>query len=158
MIIKKEYKFYAAHRNEELDDKCRNLHGHRYGITCFFEVERQGSMSTLFAHFDRKLEPFFKTEYDHGMVINVNDPLYESLCEHMRRTGESLKLKLFDRPTTVENLGHQLFTEITELGFRLERLEVRETDTSVLIYTRNDWVADNRVFASDRADVNPSTS
>ena len=38
MIIQKEYKFYAAHRNEELTDKCRNLHGHRYGVTCFFEV------------------------------------------------------------------------------------------------------------------------
>lgn len=43
MIIQKDYKFYAAHRNEELQDKCRNLHGHRYGINCFFEVERTGA-------------------------------------------------------------------------------------------------------------------
>ena len=48
MMIQKEYRFYAAHRNEELHDKCRNLHGHRYGMTCFFEVERTGSYSTLF--------------------------------------------------------------------------------------------------------------
>lgn len=48
MIIRKEYKFYAAHRNEELEDKCRNLHGHRYGLVCHFEVERDGSISTLF--------------------------------------------------------------------------------------------------------------
>jgi len=32
-------------------------------------------------------------------------------------------------------------------GFRLNRLEVRETDTSVVEYTREDWVADNRLFA-----------
>ncbi len=57
MIIQKDYKFYAAHRNEELTDKCRNLHGHRYGIRCFFEVERTGSYSTLFADFDDKIEP-----------------------------------------------------------------------------------------------------
>ena len=147
MIIQKEYKFYAAHRNQELTDKCRNLHGHRYGITCHFEVERTGSLTTLFADFDSKIEPFLKREYDHGMMIHVADPLYETLAGHMQRTGEKLKLKLFTRPTTVENLSHQLFTEITEMGFRLNRLEVRETDTSVVSYTRQDWVNDNRHFA-----------
>lgn len=150
MIIQKEYKFYAAHRNEELLDKCRNLHGHRYGMKCFFEVERTGSYSTLFGDFDAKLEPFLKAEYDHGMLIHIHDPLYETLCDHMRRTGETLKLKTFERPTSVENLAHQLFTEITEMGFRLNRLEIRETDTSVVEYTREDWVADNRRFSHRR--------
>ena len=148
MIIQKEYKFYAAHRNQELQDKCSNLHGHRYGITCFFEVERTGSLTTLFADFDRKIEPFLKSCYDHGMLIHIDDPLYATLIDHMRRTGEALKLKRFDRPSTVENLAHQLFSEITEMGFRLNRLEVRETDTSVVSYTREDWVNDNRYFAN----------
>ncbi|MCA9144011.1 MAG: 6-carboxytetrahydropterin synthase [Planctomycetales bacterium] len=147
MIIQKEYKFYAAHRNEELQDKCRNLHGHRYGITCFFEVERTGALTTLFADFDSQVEPFLKAEYDHGMMIHVEDPLYETLVSHTQRTGEQLKLKLFERPTTVENLAHQLFSEITEMGFHLNRLEVRETDTSVVSYSRKDWVNDNRYFA-----------
>ena len=144
MIIQKDYKFYAAHRNEELDDKCRNLHGHRYGVRCFFEVERTGAISTLFGEFDQKIEPFLKAEYDHAMLIHIADPLYETLCGHTERTGESLRMKLFDAPTSVENLAYQLFTEITELGFRLNRLEVRETDTSVVIYTREDWVEDIR--------------
>jgi 6-pyruvoyltetrahydropterin/6-carboxytetrahydropterin synthase len=149
MLIQKDYKFYAAHRNEELQDKCRNLHGHRYGVRCFFEVERNGSRSytQLFGEFDGRLEPFFKAEYDHGMLINVHDPLYETLCQHMERTGEQLKLKVFPRPTSVENLAFQLFTEITDMGFTLERLEIRETDTSVVSYTREDWVADSRRFA-----------
>ena len=147
MIIQKEYKFYAAHRNEELDDKCRNLHGHRYGVRCFFEVERNGSISTLFGDFDSEVGPLLKEQYDHAMLINVNDSLYETLLDHNRRTGESLKLKPFDAPTSVENLAQKLFTEITELGFRLRKIEVRETDTSVLTYTREDWVADGRRFA-----------
>jgi len=150
MMIRKEYKFYAAHRNEELSDKCRNLHGHRYGLRCFFEVERTGAISTLFEDFDRKIDPLLKREYDHGMLIHVNDPLYETLRDHTRRTGEELKLKLFDAPTSVENLAYRLFTEITELGFHLNRLEVRETDTSVVIYTREDWVADG-LLGSDLA-------
>lgn len=151
MIIQKEYKFYAAHRNEELQDKCRNLHGHRYGLTCFFEVERSGALTTLFSDFDRMIEPFLKAEYDHGMMIHVKDPLFETLIGHTQRTGETLKVKLFERPTTVENLAHQLFSEITEMGFHLNQLQVRETDTSVVSYTREDWVNDSRYFAKPMA-------
>jgi 6-pyruvoyltetrahydropterin/6-carboxytetrahydropterin synthase len=150
MFIQKEYKFYAAHRNEELQDKCRNLHGHRYGIRCFFEVERQGAITTLFGDFDEKIEPFLKSTYDHAMLINVRDPLYETLCDHMGRTGEDFRLVKFDAPTSVENLAYRLFSEITSMGFRLQRLEVRETDSSVVSYTRDDWVADERIFAAAR--------
>jgi 6-pyruvoyltetrahydropterin/6-carboxytetrahydropterin synthase len=153
MIIEKKYKFYAAHRNEELEDKCRNLHGHRYEVRCFFEVERTGAISTLFGDFDAKIEPLIKEQYDHGLLIHVNDPLYESLSEHMWRTGEQLKLKRFDRPTSVENLAHRLFTEITDLGFRLQRLEVQETDSSVVLYTRDDWEADNRRYGRPASEV-----
>lgn len=144
MIVQKEYKFYAAHRNEQLKDKCSNLHGHRYGLKCFFEVERTGALTTLFGDFDAKVEPFLKANYDHGMLIHVEDPLYETLQEHMRRTGECLRLRVFPAPTTVENLAYHLFTEITEMGFTLQKIEVRETDTSVISYTRDDWVADSR--------------
>ena len=154
MIIQKDYKFYAAHRNEELQDKCSNLHGHRYGLKCFFEVERTGSISTLFGDFDAKVKPLLKNEYDHAMLINVHDPLYETLLDHTRRTGESFRLNEFDMPTSVENLAFKLFTEITDLGFQLAKIEVRETDTSVLLYTREDWIADSRRFAAmDRSSV-----
>lgn len=144
MLIRKEYKFYAAHRNEQLKDKCSNLHGHRYGLVCYFEVERTGALTTLFGDFDAKVEPFIKEHYDHGMLIHAADPLYATLLDHMQRTGECLRLKVFDAPTTVENLAFQLFSEITDMGFTLSRIEVRETDTSVLTYDRDDWVADNR--------------
>lgn len=144
MIIQKDYKFYAAHRNEQLDGKCRNLHGHRYGLRCFFEVERAGAISTLFGDYDRVIEPFLQQQYDHAMLIHIRDSLYETLLGHAERTGETLKLKLFDAPTSVENLAYQLFSEITEFGFRLDRIEVRETDTSVVSYSREDWVEDSR--------------
>lgn len=156
MIIQKDYKFYAAHRNQQLADKCHNLHGHRYGIRCFFEVERNGSYSTLFAEFDRKIEPFLNREYDHGMLIDINDPLYETLQTHMQRYGEQMKLKQFDMPTTVENLACMLFTEITDMGFRLSHLEVRETDSSVVHYTREDWTEDNRNYTERKR--NPATT
>ena len=154
MIIQKEYKFYAAHRNEQLEDKCHNLHGHRYGITCHFEVERTGELTTLFDDFDREIEPFLKKEYDHSMMINVNDPLYEALRSYTLRTGDAMKFTRFDRPTTVENLAHKLFTELIEMGYPLVRLDVRETDTSVVCYTSDDWIRDREYFAAqDRSGI-----
>lgn len=153
MIIQKQYKFYAAHRNEELQDKCRNIHGHRYGLTCFFEVERTGNLTTLFGEFDEQIEPLLKNEYDHGMLINRYDPLYETLQLHTDRTGEGFRLKVLDFPSSVENVCFVLFSEITALGFRLNRIELRETDTSVVEYTREDWVADSRRFSEARREV-----
>ena len=153
MIIQKQYKFYAAHRNEELQDKCCNIHGHRYGLTCFFEVERTGNLTTLFGDFDEQIEPLIKNEYDHGMLIHRQDPLFETLQLHAERTGEEFRLKVLDFPTSVENLCFVLFTEITSLGFRLNRIEVRETDTSVVEYTREDWVDDNRRFSESQRET-----
>jgi len=146
MIIQKQYKFYAAHRNETLQDKCRNLHGHRYGLKCFFEVERDGDISTLFGDFDAQIEPWLKQHYDHAMLINVHDTLFESLQQHMLRTREDLRLKVMERPTSVENLCHLLFSEITQMGFRLSHIEVQETDTSTVSYCREDWIRDNRTL------------
>lgn len=146
MIIRKEYKFYAAHRNEDLHDKCRNIHGHRYGVICDFEVQRNGSISTLFSDFDAKIEPYIKSHYDHAMLININDPLYLTLCDHMNRTGEHFRFKKFNEPTSVENLAWHLFSEISAMGFFLEKLEVKETDSSVLIYSKQDWLKDNHTF------------
>jgi len=146
MIIRKEYKFYAAHRNEDLHDKCRNIHGHRYGVICFFEVERNGSISTLFSDFDAKIEPYLKSNYDHAMLINVNDPLYLTLCDHMKRTGEDFRFKKFNEPTSVENLSWHLFSEITAMGFILSKIEVKETDSSVFVYSKQDWLNDKLTF------------
>ena len=126
-------------------------------IRCFFEVDRSGSISTPFQDFDSKVEPLLKAEYDHAMLINVNDPLYESPCLHTERTGEVLKSTRFDVPTSVENPARQFFWEITNLGFRLARLEVQETDTGVVVYSRKDWIADICWLASTRSDATTSS-
>ncbi len=84
------------------------------------------------------------------MLINMNDPLYETMQQHMLRTGEALRLKVMNGLTSVENVPHLLFTEIIQTGFTLARSDVHETDASVISYTREDWIADNRHFARRR--------
>ncbi|MEZ6123223.1 MAG: hypothetical protein R3C49_08630 [Planctomycetaceae bacterium] len=65
--------------------------GHRYGLRIHFVVKRDGDISTLFGDFDAKMEPYLKNNFDHGMLINRHDLLYETLQEHMNRTGECLR-------------------------------------------------------------------
>ena len=143
MLISKEFKFYAAHRNEEIGGKCANLHGHRYGLVCKFEVERVNSVSTPFAEFDNHIGRLIAEQYDHGMLIHRDDPLYNTLKRHEQEHGEKFKMKILGGPTSVENLAHTLFTEISALGFRLVQLEVKETDTSTVEYTLEDWEKTN---------------
>lgn len=144
MIIQKSYKFYAAHRNALLDDKCRNLHGHRYGVQVQFQVQRDGHLTTLFSNFDDKVEPHLLEQYDHAMLIDRHDPLFPFLKMYEESTGDRLKLKILDFPTTVENIAFQLFTELTDFGFDVFSINVKETDSSEFIYTRADWIDDSR--------------
>ena len=63
--------------------------------------------------------------------------------QHEQVHGETFKLKILDGPTSVENLAHTLFNEISALGFQLVQLEVKETDTSIVEYTLEDWKKTN---------------
>ena len=72
MKIKKEYKFYASHRNQELvGTKCERPHGHDYKVFLVFDVKRKGNISTLFDDFDKVIEPMFKNEFDRGDQFNA---------------------------------------------------------------------------------------
>jgi hypothetical protein len=89
------------------------------------------------------------------MLIHTDDPLFETLRAHCERIGESLKMKSFPFPTTVENLAFQLFSEIVERGLPLARIEVRETDTSAVHYTREDWMADRGSISRLKGRMSP---
>ena len=53
MVIKKKFHFYAAHRNETLNDKCYNLHGHVYRFKVFVDTKvKNGKIDVLFSDID----------------------------------------------------------------------------------------------------------
>lgn len=134
MQLTRKYHFYAAHRNQELCDQCRNIHGHAYDIRVTFELEKKSSITVLFAELDKAVQPIIK-EYDHGMLIDVGDPLYIALVKF----DPSLKFKVFDGPTSVENLAIKLYREIRErTGLNVYAVEVDETKSSTLRYTTED--------------------
>ena len=135
--VVKTYHFYAAHRNEELCDKCLNLHGHTYYITCWFDLplSDKGNITVLFGDIDAKVEPIIKGEYDHGMIIHDKDPLYECLQNFCKEQGTTFKFKVLPYPTSVENVAKTLYHEIKEkTGLNIVKLAIKETTSSTIEY------------------------
>lgn len=138
MLLTRKYHFYAAHRNQELCDKCRNIHGHQYEIRVTFDLAKKSSITTLFAELDAKVKPIID-EYDHGMLIDKNDPLYA----HLLAFNEPLKFVVFNGPTSVENLVERLFWEIrVRTGLNVYVVEVDETKSSTIIFGIDDVEVD----------------
>lgn len=147
MKIKKEYKFYAGHRNADLADKCYRPHGHDYRIFCVFDVVRNGSITTLFGDFDSKIEPWLKNEFDHRFLIDKNDPLKKYFDLYEKEEGKDLGYKELPFATSVENLCYFIFKHIKEeFGFDISELQIQETRTSTVIYTLDDYQQDSIIL------------
>lgn len=132
MRIEKEYKFYAAHRNQSLEGKCNSLHGHRYGVTVVIKPERTSAgITMLFADIDDIVEPIIK-ELDHSCLVDINDPK----AEQISITG---KTYCFDGETSAENIAQELFCVFRELGLPIIELRLKETDSTLVIYDVEDY-------------------
>jgi 6-pyruvoyltetrahydropterin/6-carboxytetrahydropterin synthase len=148
MLIKKTFHFYAAHRNEKLNDKCRSLHGHTYRLTCTFKVERDvcnPDVTTLFSEYNQ-IEDYLKEVYDHALLISSQDTLLSYLEAYDSEVGIVQKRVVLPRATSVENLCYDIFGRIKEMKFDLIELQIQETETSTVIYSLEDWEKDKVEF------------
>ena len=134
MLIKKQYHFYAGHRNHELSGKCSNWHGHRYGITIVIAPERtQAGVTMLFEDIDKIAEQIIN-KYDHAMLICNADVYFEQMISMKNADGNTMKVVIFDKPTSVENLAEKLFYELHIAGLPMDSVLIKETDSSVVVY------------------------
>lgn len=128
--IKKNYHFYAAHRNKEAGEKCGRIHGHTYDVRCTFQFKRiaDNGITTLFSEIDKMVEPIIK-EYCHWFVIYEEDPLVSAL----ELAGEPIKKVPFE--TSAENMARWLFNRIKrETDLNITRIELAETKSSNVVY------------------------
>lgn len=128
MLIKRRYRFYAAHRNHLLNDKCQRLHGHRYGVEVHIEVRPTASgTGILFAEIDAQLAQVFEA-LDHRTLAWSRDELARSIPECV----------VLPFPTSAENLAAWL---LGKCRVRLEgcvALELQETDSATIRATAED--------------------
>lgn len=90
--ISKEFDFCYGHRvwSQELNVdfsldpclKCRHLHGHQGKIIIHLESNHlKNGMVTDFKHLNW-FKQFIDDELDHKFIIDINDPLFETLLPH----------------------------------------------------------------------------
>lgn len=148
VLIKKEFHFYAAHRNHKLTDKCFSLHGHRYGVSIFYGAKRTNDNVTIpFSAFS-VAENYFVKKWDHAHIIDKADPLLPYLQQfiegdlHEVENGPHQKLVILDRPASVENMCFEIFHDMVKLGYPIILLEIKETDSSTVCYDGEDYEND----------------
>lgn len=162
MIFERSFHFYAAHRNQHLEDRCAGLHGHRYQVEYQVEVHRRlehgFNVSTLFSDFD-PTEASWKRYFDHALLLDSNDPITEPLL-HLARTDTMRvhwRVRQMDMPTSVENLTFVLFRrmelDLLPIG-KLLQIKVRETDSTALIYDAADFRKDLSRFQPSKKEKN----
>jgi 6-pyruvoyltetrahydropterin/6-carboxytetrahydropterin synthase len=125
--ITKQFKFYAAHRNEQIGGKCASLHGHRYAVSVTVEEPMKSSVSILFEEIENKVNPVIDS-MDHSLLLNVNDPAASILIE----SGACDKVCLLPFVTSAENLATHLLQLIRDTGLNVIELALQETDTSTV--------------------------
>ncbi|MEM7660508.1 MAG: 6-carboxytetrahydropterin synthase [Bacteroidota bacterium] len=130
MEIEKKYHFYAAHRNEYVEGKCQNLHGHTYYVfvRLKFTSTDESGVSMLFESIDDVIDPIIKT-LDHSTLVHEQDTLLLQAVDLLNS-----KRVMFARPTSAENLAKYLFDHISASGLKVTEIRLQETTSSTVIY------------------------
>ena len=135
--VQKTFSVCTAHRLMDHPGACKNLHGHNYNITVYFEAEELNSQGMVidFGNVKQLIGTYINNLYDHKTVLQKTDPLLDVLMPVM---GNSLTV--MDCAPTAENMAETLHKNITHLltvpydVVKVVRVDVEETKNSIAIY------------------------
>ena len=142
----------SGHRLMKHEGKCRNYHGHRYVFEATVEGPGLDEVGRIvdFSVIKERLGGWLDTHWDHGMILQVGDPMIAFLMEQAdpkHGAGFDLdglgfmpspKLYVMGAPPTAENMAAHFFTIASGLlppALKLAHLRVCETP--------NCWADDN---------------
>ena len=134
ITVTKEFRFYAAHRNEEIGGKCANIHGHRYGLSVTVVGQRNGSVTVLFEQVEQWVQREIIDLADHAILLNREDPAADALLS----SGACGKVFWVSGPTSCENLPEMFFNMLRSACVSddtVVSLTLKETDTSSVTVT-----------------------
>lgn len=136
MDVAKKFTWEAAHRLENDQGKCGNLHGHSYTMWVRLDGETNSDGMVLDFREIKKIVSPIMSKLDHALMICESD---EELFEFVKESG--LKHYTFANPTTSENLAEYFGNLISErLPQSLDNIDsctvkVQETETCFAVYT-----------------------
>jgi 6-pyruvoyltetrahydropterin/6-carboxytetrahydropterin synthase len=142
MKVGKTFTFDAAHRLQNHDGKCKNLHGHTYQVEAIVEApgltERgpQQGMVIDFGELSGWWKPL-EAILDHTVLLEETDPLVEALVGLTRVTT-------FDWPPTAENLAIHIRRDLMAyLAIRSASYNNWYTTEVRVCETTKTWAASN---------------
>ena len=134
--LKTESAFDAAHFLSDYDGKCENLHGHRWRVIAWIEVDelqtsgQEKDMVVDFGDFKRALRSL-AAQFDHMFIVEAGSLAPETIAA---LESETFKLLVVPWRTTSENFARHFFDELVEMGFPVTRVEVDETPNNCAYY------------------------
>lgn len=134
--LKTERAFDAAHFLSDYDGKCENLHGHRWRVIAWIEVDelqtsgQEKDMVVDFGDFKRALRSL-AAQFDHMFIVEEGSLAPETIAA---LESETFKLLVVPWRTTSENFARHFFDELVEMGFPVTRVEVDETPNNCAYY------------------------
>lgn len=134
--LKTESAFDAAHFLSDYDGKCENLHGHRWRVIAWTEVDelqtsgQEKDMVVDFGDFKRALRSLV-AQFDHMFIVEEGSLAPETIAA---LESETFKLLVVPWRTTSENFARHFFDELVEMGFPVTRVEVDETPNNCAYY------------------------
>ena len=141
--VSKTFKFDAAHRLiDGYVGKCNSLHGHTWKAVvtlCSTDTELD-KFGMLYDFNDFKpLREWVDNRLDHATILNISDPLVDTLASLPSSTPMCRVYAMMDNPTS-ENLAREIFHQATQLldlsltNAYVECVEVWESETSKAVY------------------------
>ena len=136
--LKTESSFDAAHFLTDYDGKCENLHGHRWRVVAYLEVEElcdEGQTKDMvidFADFKNALRSLTE-EFDHTFIVEEGSLAPETVrCLE----AEEFTLSIVPFRTTAENLATYFAGRLADQGLPVSCVEVYETPTNCAIWKK----------------------
>ncbi|MEW5806505.1 MAG: 6-carboxytetrahydropterin synthase QueD [Acidobacteriota bacterium] len=116
MILKRVFRFEAAHQLPDYPGKCRRFHGHSYRMTVFLKlpVDPESGLAMDFAEIQRIVDQNVISKLDHQ---NLNE--------------------IIDNPTS-ERLIMWIWDQLEGKLNGIYELELSETESSSVIYRKHD--------------------
>lgn len=134
--LKTESCFDAAHFLSDYDGKCENLHGHRWRVVAYLEVEelhKEGQDKDMvldFGDFKKALRALTEA-WDHSFIVEEGSLAPQTIkCLE----EESFKLSMVPFRTTAENFARYFFGKLAEQGLPVSQVDVYETPNNCATY------------------------
>lgn len=136
--------FCAGHRVFGHESKCGHLHGHNY--VAFFEASPDIDVDAIgrvidFSVLKQRIGEWIDRNWDHGMILNMNDREAIQAVSTLCCPGGSQKLYLMPCNPTAENMANHLVRDICPTlfngsGVRIMKVTIWETENCFAVAER----------------------